>query len=351
MLNKKIIKEFQRLISFIKIEKEEFQKNKDVKNITANNFRLKQLNTVLIIFKNYHTKITLENYKELKDIDGIGVHTIKRIKEILDTGKLAELGEFKDPSIEKEKIIEELEEVIGIGPVNALDFYNQDIKSVKMLKNKLKKKEIKVNEKIELGLRYYGIYKKNIPRTEIDEISNIIKNIIQKMNTQYKLDEKTKYIYQICGSYRREKLTSGDIDVLVSKLDIKDNIDDSINHLERLIERLKTNLKENAKKPLLIDDITDKNYETKYMGFVKYKENPVRRIDIRFVSYESYYSALLYFTGSAELNKKMRLIAKKLNLKLSEYGLFKENGSKIKINSEEEYFKKLDLPFIEPKNR
>ena len=351
MSNEKIIKEFQRLISFIKIEKEEFQKNKDVKNITANNFRLKQLNTVLIIFKNYHKKITLDNYKELKDIDGIGVHTIKRIKEILDTGKLAELGEFKDPSIEKEKIIEELEEVIGIGPVNALEFYNQDIKSVKMLKNKLKKKEIKVNEKIELGLKYYGIYKKNIPRTEIDEISNIIKNIIYKMNTQYKLDEKSKYIYQICGSYRREKLTSGDIDVLISKLDIKDNTDNSINHLERIIERLKKNLKENDKKPLLIDDITDKNYETKYMGFVKYKENHVRRIDIRFVSYESYYSALLYFTGSAELNKKMRMIAKKQNLKLSEYGLFKEDGSKIKIKSEEGYFKKLDLPFIEPKNR
>lgn len=351
MSNEKIIKEFQRLISFIKIEKEEFQKNKDVKNITANNFRLKQLNTVLIIFKNYHKKITLDNYKELKDIDGIGVHTIKRIKEILDTNKLDELGEFKDPSIEKEKIIEELEEVIGIGPVNALEFYNQDIKSVKMLKNKLKKKEIKVNEKIELGLKYYGIYKKNIPRTEIDEISNIIKNIIYKMNTQYKLDEQSKYIYQICGSYRREKITSGDIDVLVSKLDSKDNTDDSINHLERIIERLKKNLKENDKKPLLIDDITDKNYETKYMGFVKYKENPVRRIDIRFVSYESYYSALLYFTGSAELNKKMRLIAKKLNLKLSEYGLFKPDGSKIKIKSEEGYFKKLDLPFIEPKNR
>ena len=351
MLNEKIIKEFQRLISFIKIEKEEFQKNKDVKNITANNFRLKQLNTVLIIFKNYHEKITLENYKELKDIDGIGVHTIKRIKEILDTGKLAELGEFKDPSIEKEKIIEELEEVIGIGPVNALDFYNQDIKSVKMLKNKLKKKEIKVNEKIELGLRYYGIYKKNIPRTEINEISNIIKNVIHKMNTQYKLDEKSKYIYQICGSYRREKLTSGDIDVLVSKLDIKDDTHDSINHLERIIKKLKKNLKENDKKPLLIDDITDKNYETKYMGFVKYKNNHVRRIDIRFVSYESFHSALLYFTGSAELNKKMRMLAKKQNLKLSEYGLFKEDGSKIKIKSEEEYFKKLDLPFIEPKNR
>jgi len=109
MLNDKIIKEFQRLISFIKIEKDEYQKNKDIKNTTANNFRLKQLNTVLIIFKNYHEKITLENYKELKDIDGIGVHTIKRLEEILDTGKLSELGEFKDPSIEKEKIIKKLE--------------------------------------------------------------------------------------------------------------------------------------------------------------------------------------------------------------------------------------------------
>lgn len=348
MLNDNIIKEFQRLIAFIKIEKE---KNKDIKNITANNFRLKQLNTVLTIFKKYEDKITLKNYKELKDIDGIGTHTIQRIKEILETGKLDELGDFKDPSIEKEKIIEELEEVIGIGRVNALEFYNQDIKSVKMLKDKIKKKEITVNEKIDLGLRYYGIYKKNIPRSEIYDISKIIKTIIKKMNTYYNLDEKSKYIYQICGSYRRENLTSGDIDVLISKLDIKDNTNDSIRHLERVVEQLKKNIKKNDNKPLLIDDITDKNFETKYMGFLKYKENPVRRIDIRFVSYESYYSALLYFTGSAELNKKMRMIAKKLKLKLSEYGLFKEDGSKIKINSEEEFFKKLDIPFIEPKNR
>ena len=351
MLNDNIIKEFQRLIAFIKIEKE---KNKDIKNITANNFRLKQLNTVLTIFKKYEDKITLKNYKELKDIDGIGAYTIQRIKEILETGKLDELGDFKDPSIDKEKIIEKLEEVIGIGRVNALEFYNQDIKSVKMLKDKIKKKEITVNEKIDLGLRYYGIYKKNIPRSEIYDISKIIKTIIKKMNTYYNLDEKTKYIYQICGSYRRENLTSGDIDVLISKLDIKDDSDDSddsIRHLERVVEQLKKKIKKNDNKPLLIDDITDKNFETKYMGFLKYKENPVRRIDIRFVSYESYYSALLYFTGSAELNKKMRMIAKKLKLKLSEYGLFKEDGSKIKINSEEEFFKKLDIPFIEPKNR
>jgi DNA polymerase/3'-5' exonuclease PolX len=74
--------------------------------------------------------------------------------------------------------------------------------------------------------------------------------------------------------------------------------------------------------------------KTKYMGFGKYLDNPVRRIDIRFVPYESYFSALLYFTGSAELNKQMRQIAKLKNLTLSEYGLFKENGEKFKINDE-----------------
>jgi DNA polymerase/3'-5' exonuclease PolX len=351
MLNENIIKEFQRLIAFKKSEKEEFIEKKDTKNITAYTFRLKQLNSVLTILKKYPDKITLKNYQELKDIDGIGANTIERIKEILESGKLAELNDFKDLSIEKETIIEELEEVIGIGRVMATEFYNQGIKSVKMLKQKIKKKEFVVNEKIELGLKYYGVYKKNIPRDEIDEINKLIKKIMSKINKLYKLDKEVKYIYQICGSYRREKPTSGDIDVLISKLDLKDDTDNDINHLERVINKLKEDLEENDDKPLLIDDITDKNYETKYMGFAKYKQNPVRRIDIRFVSYDAYYSALLYFTGSAELNKKMRTIAKKLNLKLSEYGLFKEDGTKIKINSEEDFFQKLDLPFIEPKYR
>ena len=137
MLNENIIKEFQRLIAFKKSEKEEFIKIKDTKNITAYNFRLKQLNSVLIILKKYPEKITLKNYQELKDIDGIGANTIQRIKEILESGKLAELNDFKDLSIEKEKIIEELEEVIGIGRVMATEFYNQGIESVKILKQKI----------------------------------------------------------------------------------------------------------------------------------------------------------------------------------------------------------------------
>lgn len=351
MLNEKIINEFKKLIAFVKNDSDELKKAKDVKKLTANNFRLKQLNNVLIVLNNYPEKITLKNYMELKEIDGIGAHTIERIKEILENGKLEELNTFTEKDQGKETILKELETIIGVGRAKAIEFYDQGITSVKMLKQKIEKKEIEVNDKIELGLKYWGKAFPNIPRKEIDKVYKIFTKIVDKMNKVAKLDDKNKYIFEVCGSYRRERPTSGDIDVLLSKLGTKDESKDTTNHLEIFINKLKEPIKINGDKPLLVDDMTDKNFETKYMGFAKYKENPVRRIDVRYVPYESYFSALLYFTGSAELNKKMRVIAKKMDLKLSEYGLFNSDGTKLKIKSEEDYFKHLGLDYIEPKYR
>ena len=346
-MNNQIISELEKLIAFYKNELDQLKKSEEVKNITAQNFRIRQLRNVISILSKYPEKITLKNYEELKELDGIGAGTIKRVKEILEDGKLSELASFKDTNQDKEKQIAELEEIVGVGRVKALEFVNQGITSVKILKQKIKKGEIEINEKIELGLKYYGKYKTNIPRAEIDKVYKILTKIIAKMNKNE--EEEEKYIFEVCGSYRREKSTSGDIDVLVSKLGTNSKGD--VNHLEIFVNKLKENIKTNADKPLLIDDITDKSFETKYMGFAQYKENPVRRIDIRYVSYDSYFSALLYFTGSADLNKMMRNVAKSHGLKLSEYGLFKTDGTKLKIKSEEDFFKALELDYIEPKFR
>ena len=87
------------------------------------------------------------------------------------------------------------------------------------------------------------------------------------------------------------------------------------------------------------------------MGLCKFLNNPIRKIDIRFVEPQSFFTALLYFTGSAELNKQMRQIAKIKNLKLSEYGLFKENGEKIPINNERDIFDILEMEYIIPRLR
>ena len=204
--------------------------------------------------------------------------------------------------------------------------------------------EKELNDKILLGLKYYKKYKQNIPRKEIDEIYKFLKKELDKINKKEKLIKKNKYCLEICGSYRRKQLVSNDIDILITKFGTMEDLKCE-KHLLLFVNQLKQN-------NFLIDDMTDKKIKTKYMGFGKYKENPVRRIDIRFVPYSSYYSALLYFTGSNLLNQKMRRIAKKKGYKLSEYGLFQlKTNKKVIVKSEKDIFKKLDIDYIEPKLR
>jgi DNA polymerase/3'-5' exonuclease PolX len=295
---------------------------------------LRQTKNSLSIIKKYPKTINNDTIDDFKELPGIGRGTIDRIKEILSTNKLKETKDFKEDKTMKEhnKALEDLESVVGIGRSHAIELIKQGITSVMKLKKAIDNNSIRVNEKIALGVKYHKVFEGNIPRAEITKVYKLLKKVIDKLNKQFN----KQFIFEICGSYRREKQTSGDIDVLISKKTINQN--DNDNDLEKIIKSLKDPLKTNDNKPFLIDDMTD-NYKTKYMGFSQYKKNKVRRIDIRFVPYESYFSALLYFTGPAELNKTMRTEAKKKDLKLSEYGLTKKDGTRIPINSEYDVFK------------
>ena len=68
--------------------------------------------------------VEITDVKQVEGISGIGAGSQKRIKEILDTGKLAELVEY-DEMIEerlaKKQIIDELKNVHGIGEVTAVE--------------------------------------------------------------------------------------------------------------------------------------------------------------------------------------------------------------------------------------
>lgn len=347
-MNTIIINKFEDLLALIQNEIEII---KEPKTLTANKFRLKNITRVLSIIKKYPKEITLENYKEMGNIDGIGKGSLDRIKEILETGNLKELNGFVDTKKDKKKAIEELENVIGIGKVNATDFYDMGITSVKMLKEKIKNKDIEVNDKIKLGLKYHGKYMMNIPRSEMDIYYDFFTKFIKKINRREQkttLDKSTEYVFEICGSYRREKPFSNDIDVLISKKGVNDV---KKNYLERIVNKLKKPMKSNFNKPLLVDSMTDKKIKTKYMGFSKLGDNYIRRIDIRFISYSSYYYALLYFTGSGDFNQKMRNIAKKKGYKLNEYGLYDSSSNNNIVISERDIFKKLDMEYLPPRLR
>jgi DNA polymerase beta len=287
---------------------------------------------------------------DLKNISGIGKGTIKRIDEILKTGTLQELAnkyEYDQEKAEKINSIQELEKIIGIGSSTSKRLITDyGITSINDLRKAIKSGKIKATSKILLGLKYYGVVKDKIPRAEITETEKYL------AKTASSIDPDLHIV--VCGSYRRGKAFSGDIDVLVyypKAETLREIINPKKYGLEPYLELF---VKKLTRDGFLLDDL-DKNFDRKYMGFSKYKSYPVRRIDIRYVPYNSLPTATLHYTGPHELNIAMRKAAKKRSMKLSEYGLYKVdmNGieTPVKIGSEEDVFRILGMPYLTPVER
>jgi len=321
--------------------------NKEIedKEITKYKFKLRHFKNALKIIKLYPEKIT--KGADLKDIKGIGKGIMTRVDEIIKNKKLSEINRPEIKEIKAElDLINELSQVINIGSKIAKQLIEKyDIKSVDELKNKVDNNIIEVNDKIKMGLKYHGIFQVKIPRAEIDKYNIELQKIIKTIDKDL--------LIIIAGSYRRKKDYSNDIDVLVTHKNISDNktyekID--TNYLFEFVKKLKL-------KKMIVDDLTDMDNGTKYMGFSKLPRKKIRRMDIRFVPFNYYPAALLYFTGSYELNTQMRQVAKSMGFKLNEYGLFKEkkDGSysdkPVKLKTERDIFKKLKLDYIEPEER
>lgn len=344
MKNEKLIHEFKKLVAYIKYKTKDLDKHD--KEYIKYRYKLQRYYYFIGILKKSKT-ITLTNYKKLQDIEGVGEKTILRVKEILKTGRLHEIPKDFSYKESDTELLDELASVVGIGEKMAKELIKNGIKSVADLKKKVKKNKIDVNNKIKLGLRYHGIFKRNIPRKEMDKINDLVKKATEKLNHNLQLRGHEKLIVKLCGSYRRKKETSNDIDILLTKC----GDEGSRNYLEEFVKLLKMKLHFNDNKRFIIDDITDDVSRTKYMGFSKYKDKPVRRIDIRLVKEAHYPFALLYFTGSKEFNQRMRKLAKSKGYKLSEYGLFDKYNKSIKVKTEEGIFDFLGMRYVKPENR
>ena len=120
----------------------------------------------------------------------------------------------------------------------------------------------------------------------------------------------------VCGSYRRLKPTSNDIDLLIYHNDIKTKQDAQKSKIMTNFIKLLVN------DNFITDNYTSYDVPTKFMGLCKYKKKHLYRIDIRLIPLKSIHTAMLYFTGSRDFNKKIRRIAMNLNYTLNEYGLF-----------------------------
>jgi len=333
MHNQQIIHWFELLIRQIQYD----QDSKKGKERLSHTFRLKSIQNSLKQIKKYKKKIN--SGKDLKDLPGIGRGTVLRIDEILETGRLEEVDQAV-VSGEYLKYIELLEQVFGIGRTTALDLYtNHMIRSIDDLRHAVQNQQITLPDHVVKGIYWYDRLNQQIPRHEVDDV------YIEILNFCLNIDPEINCI--VCGSYRREELVMGDIDLIITHPHIN-TLDESRNSdvLERLINHM-------IDKKFILDNLTATNVRTKFMGICRSSVDPsiVRRIDIRFIPTESYYTAILYFTGSKDFNRMMRMVAKDMGLTLNEYHLLDGSMNIIPINSEFDVFDKLGMEYLTPRLR
>jgi len=262
-----------------------------------------------------------------KQLDNIGEGIAKRIDEIIHTNTLAELKLIET----KESIaLREFSRITGVGPSKANKWINDDkLYSIEDLKKAINNNKITLTHHIEIGLKYLNDFEQKIPRINIELFEILLKKTIKSFKDN-------DIMFEICGSYRRGLKLSGDVDILLSHQKNK-------NYLKKLVTRL-TDI------GCIIDNLTLLGNK-KYMG-VYMIDKIARRIDIRFIERKSYYTAMLYFTGSKDFNIKMRNIALKKGYSLSEYYLRNmETGEDIFLDSEKKLFDILKKKYVKPTKR
>lgn len=247
---------------------------------------------------------------------GIGKKIREAIIQFIANGIVLDLEELKlSPKIQA---LERFEQIIGVGPINALKFVSMGYTSIEELS------EYKgLTEMQKIGIKYYDKIMPRIPREIITTVFNNIKVYILSA------DESAEPI--IVGSYRRGKLSSGDVDILVKTDVLKD-----------------TNL-------IVIPDAINLTSGPKKRSLLYPHNDLMVQVDIFLCPSSEYIACLNYATGSARHNIILRTAAQKRGYKLSQNGLFKvskESGQVlIPLESEKQLYELLGMSYIEPADR
>ena len=127
------------------------------------------------------------------------------------------------------------------------------------------------------------------------------------------------------GSLRRMRDTVGDVDLLVASDDPREVGDAFCEH--PLVRRVL------AHGPTKSSVVTTKGVQ----------------VDLRVIDPATWGAALLYFTGSKAHNIRVRELAVRAGLKLSEYGLFRvDTGQALVADTEEGIYARLGMPWVPP---
>lgn len=310
-------------------------------------FKAKAYQTVISQIKNI--KHPILSFGDLKEVSGIGEKIRLKIEEIFRTGKLQK-AETIITNNKDSTYYQIFENIYGIGPVKAKELVTENkVKSIDDLRLAVKKDSKLLNDKQKIGLKYYEDLLERIPRKEMDEHYKYITEKIRHVTTG-------KLTSCIVGSYRRKALTSGDIDVLITSTSSK------ISYIE-MVTMFNNCVNAFIKDKYMIELLA--NGPKKCLGVCKINgsNSIARRIDLLLTLRQEYIYSILYFTGSATFNVKMRSRALELGYTMNEYGLKRvetelnkdKNNNKVEdipvMCCEKDVFDFLKMEYLDPENR
>ncbi len=266
----------------------------------------------------------VKDVKELRKLPGIGEAIAAKIREYCETGHIKHLD---DLMAQQGGLSPSLMEIEGLGPKRVRILQREKgISTIAQLIEAAEKGKLKglpgfsevMEKKI---LENAGRVEERMKRFNLEEVRPDAERVLKTISEVSGVERA-----EVAGSYRRQKPTVGDIDILVVTRN-PEKISDAIAKLS------------------IVRDVVAHGEKKLSFNFTS-----GLRVDVRFVKKDQWGSALLYFTGDKDHNIALRKIAIRNGWKLSEYGLFE--GEKIIASKEEkDIYEKLGLSWMEPKER
>jgi DNA polymerase (family X) len=271
----------------------------------------------------HHTDVSDLDLKGVMAIPNVGKSIAPKVMEFLEKGSIHRVEELR---ARIPAGVRQLISIPGLGPKRALLLYRDlSIASVDELADA-------IHEGLLRGLKGFGskteenilrgieLLQQSGDRVQLGVATDLAEEILQELSS-VKGCRRSAY----AGSLRRMVETIGDIDVLVASEEAEPIMDAFVNlsYVERLVARGPTKASVRTTKGL--------------------------QVDLRVVSPGVWGAALQYFTGSKAHNIRIREMAVRKGLKLSEYGLFDAGSDDLIVaETEEEVYEHLGLPWIPP---
>lgn len=264
---------------------------------------------------------------EIRKIEGIGSALADKITELVTTGKLEYYEKLK-ASIPPGLV--EMTAIPGFGPKKIKKVYDAlDIKTITELEKACKEDGLKELEgfgkttqrNILQGIEFLRKHKE---RHLFHHALMAAQPLLEAVRNHPKVMRA-----ELAGSLRRKKETIKDIDIVASA---RDKDVEEIMHFFSTQPGVK---KVTGKGPTKCSVVLEKGINA----------------DLRILPDDKFAFILHHFTGSAEHNTAMRSLAKKMGMKVSEYGLFKNEDELIPCKDERGIFAALGLSYIPPELR